>query len=201
MLQSRLRGPVSLLITPICRALLRVGLRANHLTVIGALGSSACAIYFFSRGEFFIGTLAVTLFLLTDLLDGTMARLVSENGTRWGAFLDSTVDRIADAALLIGIFAYISKGEPKVESGLSDLVLLLTLVMSFLVSYVRARAESLGIQCAVGVGERTERLVILLIGTGLFGLGVSAALEVSIWIVLAISTITVIQRIVLVART
>jgi CDP-diacylglycerol--glycerol-3-phosphate 3-phosphatidyltransferase len=200
MLQSRLRGPVSVLITPICRFLLQIGLRANHLTVIGAFGSSICAIYFFSQGKFLVGTLLVTIFLLTDLLDGTMARLSSGTGTKWGAFLDSTVDRIADAALLIGILAYISEQSGKNFSRWSEALVLATLVMSFLVSYVRARAEALGIDCAVGIGERTERLVVLLIGTGFYGLGFDAAIDTSLWLVLVMSTVTVIQRVIVVAR-
>ncbi|NCW34374.1 MAG: CDP-alcohol phosphatidyltransferase family protein [Actinobacteria bacterium] len=173
MLQSRLRGPVSVLITPICRFLLQIGLRANHLTVIGAFGSSICAIYFFSQGKFLVGTLLVTIFLLTDLLDGTMARLSSGTGTKWGAFLDSTVDRIADAALLIGILAYISEQSGKNFSRWSE---------------------------AVGIGERTERLVVLLIGTGFYGLGFDAAIDTSLWLVLVMSTVTVIQRVIVVAR-
>lgn len=107
MIQRRFKAPVTAFITPVCRALLRVGLSANAITVIGAVGVTCSSIYFFARGEFFLGTLMVTLFALSDLLDGTMARISKTDGTRWGALLDSTLDRISDAAIAIGIWIYL----------------------------------------------------------------------------------------------
>ena len=107
MIQRRFKAPVTAFITPICRALLRIGLSANAITVIGAAGATFSSIYFFARGDFFLGTLLVSLFALSDLLDGTMARISKTDGTRWGALLDSTLDRVSDAAIAIGIWIYL----------------------------------------------------------------------------------------------
>jgi CDP-diacylglycerol--glycerol-3-phosphate 3-phosphatidyltransferase len=189
MIQRYFKAPVTALITPICRALLRIGVSANAVTVIGAVGVTFSSIYFFARGEFFLGTLLVSLFALSDLLDGTMARISKSDGTRWGALLDSTLDRISDAAIAIGIWIYLfNKG--------SDLhiVAIAALFLGGLIPYIRAKAESLGIDCSVGFAERPERLIILLLGTGLYGLGLDFVLGISLWLLVFISSITVIQR-------
>lgn len=189
MIQNRFRVPVTRLITPICRALIRVGISANALTVIGSLGASASAVFFFSREELFIGTLVTTLFVLSDLFDGTMARLTNKEGTRWGALLDSTLDRVTDAAISIGIWIYLVK----IESNTQYLALAV-LFLGGLIPYIRAKAESLGIECSVGIAERTERLILLLVGSGLAGLGLSIALDLALWILLALGVVTVAQR-------
>ena len=195
MLQHKLRAPVSVIISPLCRGLVKAGVRANHLTVIGALGSCFSALFFFPRGQFIVGTVLVALFALLDLLDGTVARMTDEIPSKWGALLDSTVDRISDAVIVIGIAIYLDNNR-----NIPLVVPFLVVLLSGLVSYVRARSESLGIQCAVGVGERTERLIIILVGTFLFGIGIDGALEVSLWLVLIISTLTVFQRLAVVFR-
>lgn len=195
MLQKRLRAPVTALITPLCRAMMKVGIRPNHLTVIGSLGTALSALYFFPRGDFFVGTLVVTLFVLSDLFDGTLARLTSSAGTRWGALLDSTLDRVSDAAIVLAIFIYLDS-----ENERSAWLALGVLVASSLVPYIRARAEGLGIDCSVGIGERTERLIFLLVGTGLFGFGLVNALNASLWLVLLMSVITIAQRLHVVSR-
>lgn len=196
MIQNRFRGPVTALISPTAKALLKMGVTPNAITTIGALGASAGAIYFFSQGRFFVGTVVVTLFVLSDLFDGTMARLSKTGSTAWGALIDSTLDRIADAAIFIGIllFAYSEK-----ESLLSYLTLY-CLVSGGLIPYIRAKAESLGIKCTVGIAERTERLILVLIGTGLYGLGLDLALILSLAVIAFVSTITVVQRMQVVAR-
>ena len=195
MLQHKLRAPVSVIISPLCRGLVNAGVRANHLTVIGAIGSCFFALFFFPRGQFIVGTILVALFALLDLLDGTVARMTDEIPSKWGALLDSTVDRISDAVIVIGIAIYLDNNR-----NIPLVVPFLVVLLSGLVSYVRARSESLGIQCAVGVGERTERLIIILVGTFLFGIGIDGALEVSLWLVLIISTLTVFQRLAVVFR-
>ncbi|MFM8854903.1 MAG: phosphatidylinositol phosphate synthase [Actinomycetota bacterium] len=189
MIQRRFKAPVTVFITPICRALLRVGLSANAITVIGAAGATFSSIYFFARGDFFLGTLLVSLFALSDLLDGTMARISKTDGTRWGALLDSTLDRVSDAAIAIGIWIYLFD-----EGSDLHLVAIAALFLGGLIPYIRAKAESLGIECSVGFAERPERLIILLVGTGLFGLGLNNALGLSLWLLVFISLITVIQR-------
>jgi CDP-diacylglycerol--glycerol-3-phosphate 3-phosphatidyltransferase len=189
MIQKRFKAPVAAFITPICRALLRIGLSANAITVIGAAGATFSSIYFFARGEFFVGTLLVSLFALSDLLDGTMARISKTDGTRWGALLDSTLDRVSDAAIAIGIWIYLFN-----EGSDLHLVAVAALFLGGLIPYIRAKAESLGIECSVGFAERPERLIVLLVGTGLFGLGLDFALGVSLWLLVFLSLITVIQR-------
>jgi CDP-diacylglycerol--glycerol-3-phosphate 3-phosphatidyltransferase len=189
MIQRRFKAPVTAFITPICRALLRIGLSANAITVIGAAGATFSSIYFFARGDFLLGTLLVSLFALSDLLDGTMARISKTDGTRWGALLDSTLDRVSDAAIAIGIWIYLFD-----EGSDLHLVAIAALFLGSLIPYIRAKAESLGIECSVGFAERPERLIILLVGTGLFGLGLDFALGLSLWLLVFISLITVIQR-------
>lgn len=195
MLQRKLRGPVSALINPLCRALVKVGVKANHLTVLGTLGVSISSLYFFARGQFWIGTLVVAAFALLDLLDGSVARIADQRPSKWGALLDSTLDRISDALIIIGIFMYF---EGKSDLGVS--LSIAVLVASGLVPYIRARAEGLGIECSVGIGERTERLIFLLVGTGLYGLGLDGALMTSLWLVLVMSVVTIVQRLAVVFR-
>jgi CDP-diacylglycerol--glycerol-3-phosphate 3-phosphatidyltransferase len=195
MIQRYFKAHVTALITPICRALLRIGVSANAVTVIGAVGVTFSSIYFFARGEFFLGTLLVSLFALSDLLDGTMARISKSDGTRWGALLDSTLDRISDAAIAIGIWIYLFN-----EGSDLHIVAIAALFLGGLIPYIRAKAESLGIDCSVGFAERPERLIILLLGTGLYGLGLDFVLGLSLWLLVFISSITVIQRMKVVRR-
>jgi CDP-diacylglycerol--glycerol-3-phosphate 3-phosphatidyltransferase len=153
------------------------------------------ALYFFPNGELFLGTLIVTIFVLSDLFDGTLARLANQSGTKWGALLDSTLDRAADAAICLGIWWFLNKAEDP-----SQMLALAALFFSALIPYIRAKAESLGIECSVGMAERPERLIILLTGTGLTGLGVTGALSISLWLLLVLSLITVAQRMLIVYR-
>jgi CDP-diacylglycerol--glycerol-3-phosphate 3-phosphatidyltransferase len=194
MIQNRLRAPVTRLITPVCELLLRLGLTANMLTTIGAVGVVAASFSFLASGELFIGTLLITIFALSDLLDGTMARISKSNGSKWGAFLDSTLDRISDAAICIGLWLYFR------NEGLIAWLLLLNLFLGGLIPYIRAKAEALSIKCDVGIAERVERLIIILIGSGLYGLGVTIAMPISLIVLTILSLITVLQRIRVVYR-
>jgi CDP-diacylglycerol--glycerol-3-phosphate 3-phosphatidyltransferase len=196
MIQNRLRAPVTALITPICRTLLRWGVTPNGVTVLGAAGSVVSALYFFPRGDFFVGTLVVSVFVLSDLFDGTMARISEKGTTRWGALIDSTLDRITDAAICAGIMVYAyGEGESYIA-----LLALFALVSGALIPYIRAKAESLGIDCSVGFAERAERLIILLVGTGFYGLGLQIAMPLSLMIVGIAGVITIAQRLLVVAR-
>ena len=195
MLQNRFRAQVTRLITPICRGLLRVGLTANSLTVIGALGTAVSALFFYPRGDFFLGTLVVTFFVLSDLFDGTMARLTNSQGTRWGALLDSTLDRVSDAAIFTGIWIYLYN-----QGSNAHFIALLALFLGGLIPYIRARAESLGIECTVGLAERAERLIIILVGAGVYGLGLDIALIVALNSLALLSLVTVVQRLLVVYR-
>ena len=196
MIQNRLRAPVTALITPICRTLLKLGVTPNGVTIAGAAGSVLSSLYFFSLGEFFIGTLVVSLFVLSDLFDGTMARLSKQGTTRWGALIDSTLDRITDAAICAGIMIYSYGNDEMVIA----LLALFALVTGGLIPYIRAKAESLGIDCSVGFAERAERLIILLVGTGLYGLELDVALPIALVVVGIAGLVTIAQRLIVVAR-
>jgi CDP-diacylglycerol--glycerol-3-phosphate 3-phosphatidyltransferase len=166
------------------------------VTVLGAAGSVVSALYFFPRGDFFVGTLVVSVFVLSDLFDGTMARISEKGTTRWGALIDSTLDRITDAAICAGIMVYAyDEGESYIA-----LLALFALVSGGLIPYIRAKAESLGIDCSVGFAERAERLIILLVGTGFYGLGLQIAMPLSLMIVGIAGVITIAQRLLVVAR-
>ena len=196
MIQNRFKAPVTALITPSCRFLLRIGITANWLTFIGAIGSSISALYFFSKGDFFLGTLLVSLFALSDLFDGTMARLSELGTTKWGALIDSTLDRVTDAAIYAGVISY------AISSDNANLALLalLALITGALIPYIRAKAESLGIACSVGIAERAERLIIILTATGLYGLGVNIALVGGLLLINILGLITIVQRLLVVSR-
>ncbi len=190
MLSASLKPAVTRAINPIARGALRLGLTPNSVTFIGAAGLVLSALYFYPKQEFFIGTLVISFFALSDLFDGTMARISAKGASKWGGFLDSTIDRVTDSAILIGlILALIDIEDPLLPVALG------ALVVGTLVPYIRAKAESLGIECSGGIAERTERLIIALTAIGLEGLGVPFALAIGVWTLLVLATVTVFQRI------
>ena len=189
MLQESLRAPVTKLITPICRGLIRIGVSANMVTAIGALFTMVAAILTFPRGDFFLGTMLIIFFVLFDLFDGTIARMSERGSNAWGALLDSTLDRLTDAVILGSVLWYlISQDDALVP------VVLTTIVLGFLISYIKARSESLGIECNGGFAERTERIIIVLTTTGFAGLGVPYIMGIGFWVLAIASLITVLQR-------
>ncbi len=195
MLQGSLRKPITRLITPLCRALLGLGISANMVSATGGIGTVVSALFFFPRGDFLAGTLVSLFFILFDVLDGTMARL-SESGTSsWGALLDSTLDRISDASILAGVLLYLINSYDRLTN-----VVIIALVAGGLVSYIKARAESLDIECNGGFAERTERLIIALISIGFNGLGVPYILAVGMWILALASVYTMVERLLIVYR-
>jgi CDP-diacylglycerol---glycerol-3-phosphate 3-phosphatidyltransferase len=192
MLQRSIKAPVTRVITPLCRGLLKAGITPNVMSAIGGLGSSASAILLFGTGHFFAAAIVTTLFVLFDLLDGTMAR-ISNSSSRWGALLDSTLDRVSDAAILGSVAYWLSRSNDRLVP-----VVLTVLILGSLISYIKARAEGLDIECNGGIAERTERLIIILVATGLHGIGISHVLAVGFWILFALSFITVAQRLAIV---
>jgi CDP-diacylglycerol---glycerol-3-phosphate 3-phosphatidyltransferase len=193
MLSPYLKPAVTRAINPIARAAIRIGLTPNSVTTLGALGLVVSALYFYPREEFFIGTLVIVCFSLSDLFDGAMARISNAGPSRWGGFLDSTLDRIADSAILIGlILALIDSNDQLAPVALG------ALVAGLLVPYIRAKAESLNIECSGGIAERTERLIIILTAIGFHGLGVPYILMIGIWLFLSLAVITVVQRLIIV---
>ena len=177
MLSARLKPAVTRVITPVAAFALRRGLTPNAVTWTGATGVVICSLYFYPRGDFFIGTLAICVLALSDLFDGTMARLSSAGSSRWGGFLDSTIDRITDSSILIGVTIYLINQNDQLAY-----VALATLVTGLLVPYIRAKAESFGIACSGGIAERTERLIISLAAIGFDGLGVPYVLSIGMWL-------------------
>ena len=193
MLSASLKPAVTRAINPIARGALAIGLTPNAVTFIGAVGLVTSALFFYPKGDFFIGTLVISFFALSDLFDGAMARISHKGASAWGGFLDSTIDRITDSAILVGLTLYLVD----VDDALTAVVIG-ALVFGSLVPYIRAKAESMQISCSGGIAERTERLIISLTAIGLEGLGVPFALAIGIWLLLILAVVTVIQRILIV---
>ena len=195
MISRILKPAVTSLINPIAKALLHWGFTPNGVTILGAAGSVGAFLFLYPTGHLLMGSLIGFIFLLSDLFDGTMARLSNSGSSKWGGFLDSTLDRIADSCLLFGIILFLEKrSDPLLP------IALLALVTGFLIPYIRAKAESLEITCGGGIAERTERLGIALTAIALAGLGVPFALAVGIWVLTILSVITVAQRIIIVRK-
>jgi CDP-diacylglycerol--glycerol-3-phosphate 3-phosphatidyltransferase len=190
-----LRPAVTRVLTPLGRALARRGISPNVITALGTLGVAAGALGFYPRGQLFWGSVVITVFVLADLLDGVMARMLG-TGSTWGAFLDSTLDRVGDAAIFSGLILwFMATGD-----GVLAAVALFCLAAGAVVSYAKARAEGLGINCDVGLAERPERLLVVLVAAGLAGLGVPYILAAGLWLLAAASAFTVGQRIIHVYR-
>jgi len=195
MLNRYARAFFTRVLTPTAQLLLRLGVGPDTVTLVGTLGVVASALALFPRGDFLWGTIAVTSFIFSDLLDGTMARLAGKV-SKWGAFLDATMDRFGDAAIFGGLAYYFAwtHNRPML------ILALVCLVSGAVTSYARAKAESLGYECSVGLVERGERLVVSLVATGLAGLGVPFVQAIALWVLAVGSTVTVVQRILYVRK-
>jgi CDP-diacylglycerol---glycerol-3-phosphate 3-phosphatidyltransferase len=195
MLQRSLRDPVAKLIAPLVKILIKLRISANLISTIGGVGSTISALYFFPKGEFFTGVLWVAGFVIFDLFDGAVARSSSKGISKWGAVLDSTLDRLSDAAIFIGtLLFFIENDDPLVP------LIIIAAVAAFMVSYIKARAESLNIVCDGGIAERSERLIIALVAYALHGLEVAYAMTIGIWVLVLLSIITVAQRMLIVYK-
>ncbi|SFE07386.1 CDP-diacylglycerol--glycerol-3-phosphate 3-phosphatidyltransferase [Actinopolyspora alba] len=192
MLNVFARPSVSKITDPVGAWLVRHRVSPNVVTVVGTVCSVAAAVTLFPRGWLLTGTLVVAVFLLFDLLDGAVAR-ASGHGGDFGAVLDAGCDRIADGAVFGSLlwWALVTTGNET-----RGLALLLSLVAAQVISYVKARAEAQGLSATAGVAERAERLVVLLVATGLHGMGVPYVLDVALWVLAAASVFTVGQRLV-----
>lgn len=174
------------------RGLLRLGVHPNVMTLVGTAGVVFGALYFFPKGgkSLFWGVMVITFFVLTDMLDGTMARLGGKS-SRLGAFLDSTMDRVADAAIF-GALAWSFIDVSRVTAAAA----LVCLIIGFLVPYSRAKAESIGVAAKGGFAQRSDRLVLGLTATGLVGLGLPiAVLTWTLWLLSLLAALTFGQRI------
>ena len=189
---NRFREFWTKLISPVARLLLRLRVSPDAVTLVGTLGVSAGALWFFPRGQLLAGVLVITAFVFSDLLDGTMARM-SGSSSKWGAFLDSTLDRLGDAAIFGGlVMYYVGPGDDDRLAALA----LYCLVMGSVTSYARARAESLGMEAKGGIAERADRLVAILVMTGLSAIfDLPILIPLTLGVLAVASTITVVQRI------
>ncbi|MEO3796272.1 phosphatidylinositol phosphate synthase [Nonomuraea sp. B10E15] len=187
-----LRPAMTRILTPLGRALAGRGIGPDAVTAIGTLGTVVSALLFFPLGLLTVGALVITVFVLFDLLDGVVARLGGKGGSAWGAFLDSTLDRVADAAIFAGLILYFVAGGDTLMAA----VTLVCLVAGAVVSYAKARAEGLGLTADVGLAERPERLVVALVAAFFSGLGVPYVLPAGMWLLAVTSLITVGQRVV-----
>lgn len=198
MLNRYARAFFTTVLTPVAKVLVRLGVSPDVVTVIGTLGVCLGALAFYPRGEFLVGTLVITAFVFSDSIDGIMARMTDRSG-RWGAYLDSTLDRVGDAAIFGGLVLwYAGDGD---EASMAALALS-CLILGSVVSYAKARAEGLGMTADVGIAERADRLVVVLVATGFTGLLDLPTLFLgAVLALLALaSLVTVVQRMLAVRR-
>ena len=188
--QVSARAGMARVVEPIARRLLAAGVSPNAVTITGTIGVLVGAIGLGARGDLVAAALVVTIFALTDLLDGTMARMRG-GSSRFGAFLDSSMDRLADGAVFGAVAYWLATQND--HWGVA--AALICLVGGQLVSYVKARAEGLGMTCNVGIAERTERLIIVGVGGLLTGFGLSWGLPVALGVLAVLSLVTVGQRV------
>ncbi len=187
-----LRAPIGRAITPLGRALVGAGVTPDMITVTGTVGATAAALTCYPMGKFFLGTLIIWAFVMFDMVDGAVAR-IGGLGSRFGAVLDSSCDRVADAAVFGALAWWFARHDrPQLL-----LAALLCLVLGSLTSYVKARAEGAGFTCNVGIAERSERLIVVLVGTGLTGwpIRVPYVQAIALWLLVGASAVTVGQRI------
>ncbi|WP_327119270.1 CDP-alcohol phosphatidyltransferase family protein [Nocardia sp. NBC_01730] len=183
---------------PLGRALVSTGLTPDAVTLIGTTASIAAAVTLFPTGHLFWGTIVIWLFVMFDMLDGAMAR-ARGGGTKYGAVLDATCDRVADGAIFAGLAWWAVFHEQHRPLFFATLVVLVT---SQVISYAKARAEASGLSADGGIIERPDRLIIVLVGAGLTGIGgywdidwLTYAVHLAMWILAVLSIVTVFQRV------
>jgi CDP-diacylglycerol--glycerol-3-phosphate 3-phosphatidyltransferase len=205
MLNRYARALFGKILTPVARLLLRLGISPDAVTLVGTLGVCFGALAFYPRGELLWGTLIITAFVFSDMIDGLMARSLNRSSS-WGAFLDSTLDRFGDAAVFSGLVLFYAFERGTTNHAIAVLALA-CLVLGSVVSYARARAEGLGMTANVGIAERSDRLVAVLVTTGFVGLkdatgfGFPKEVLLVVLILLALASLyTVAQRVLVVRR-
>ena len=187
MLDGRWRAKVERGLEPVGQGLHRVGISADGLTIIGLVIAIATA-FAIADGHLVVGVIGVILTGVPDILDGSVARSSGRAGPR-GAFFDSVCDRVADAAIFLGVAWYLSGQDPRLP-----VLVMAVLALSMLITYERARAESLGFVARGGLMERAERMVLL-------GIGLAFDILVPVlWVMLVLTAFTAVQRFVKVWR-
>jgi CDP-diacylglycerol---glycerol-3-phosphate 3-phosphatidyltransferase len=184
-----IKAGLARIVTPVAAALLRAKVTPNAVTVAGTVGVLIGSVGFATRGHMVIALVIVTVSCLTDMLDGSMARQLGVSN-KFGALLDSAMDRVSDGAIFGSVaFWFASQGQLR-----ECAAALLCLLTGQVVSYVKARAEGLGMTANVGLAERTERLILVGIGGLLFGFDVKYGMEAALWLLVLLSVITIGQR-------
>lgn len=192
---SALERPFLALMQPLVGALIRAGVKPNAITTFGTLLVLVSAL-FFGAGWVRLGGLFLLLSGITDTIDGQVAR-GGAMVTRFGAFYDSTLDRIGDGATFIGIGAYLLWAPDVAYREAGVIMCMLAVLFSLVVSYARARAEGLGLDCKVGIAQRAERIILLGVPTLIWGAGPRALmLEIIVAVLTVLAFVTVIQRVV-----
>lgn len=189
------RKVAAVIIDPPAKLLVRMHVSPDVVTLVGTLGASASALILIPRGEFLWAIVLIAVFALSDLLDGTMARMTGTSGP-WGNFLDATLDRVTDGAVFgsLVLWGAVDQNYWIITGGL------LALVTGQVTSYAKARAEAVGATANVGIAERAERLILAAIGVLLTGFGVPYVLAAVLWLVGIAGLITIVQRMVEVRR-
>lgn len=191
MLSVHGRKPAAVVVVPVAKLFLKMGLTPNVVTVVGTIVTIAISVIFIPLDHLFAAAILSGLFSAFDMLDGTMARLTT-GGSKFGATLDASCDRITDGALFAAIaywMVYVDNAHP-----LNFAACMIVLVSSQVISYVKARGEASGFKMVGGLVERPERLILGLGGVGLEGLGVPYALEIALWLLAVGSVFTIYQR-------
>ncbi len=190
MLSSKGRVFTDAVFGPVARGLVRAGVSPDVVTVTGTVLTVVVALWLLPAGHFVVGPLAIAVVVLIDSVDGLMARTLGRS-TRWGAFLDSTLDRVADAAIFSGILLWGVRAEQPWVLGTA----LACLVLGSVVPYAKARAEGLGLTASGGIAERADRLVAALVAVFVVGLGAPVAVLVVALALLALASLyTIGQR-------
>ena len=188
MLGEWLRNHTRWLVDPIARATSRLGISPNWITVLGLVANVVVALLIV-RGYLRIGGVATLLATLFDAFDGALARASGQTSS-FGAFLDSTLDRLSEAVVYLGLLLYyVQQGQRR-----EMILIYATIVGSLMVSYARARAEGLGLQCRVGLLTRAERMCLLIVGL------VAGIMPLMLWALAVLTNVTVVQRVVYVWR-
>lgn len=183
------RSMVAGVVEPVARRLLALGISPDAVTYVGTAATSIAALWFFPRGQFIPGVVIIAIFAFSDLLDGTMARLSGRAGP-WGNYLDSTLDRVADGAVFGAVLIYFATHGETWPTAAAWVCL----VGGFTISYAKARAESVGATANVGIAERAERLIVILLAAFVTGLGVTWMLPVATAVLALLTLITIAQR-------
>lgn len=186
---DKARGLVAPLIEPVARALLRAGLTADMVTVIGAAITVIAALTLIPNGRFIPALVIVGVFIAGDVIDGTMARLSGSQGP-YGAWLDATMDRVADVAVFGGLLWWAAKH----NDTLTTTFAWICLAGAVAISYAKARAEAVGATANGGLAERAERLIVLGIGSIFYSMGYDWAITAALGILAVLVIITVVQR-------